>query len=581
MVDFRAARNQAHSQWSHWSLWGPELHAASQSLDDRNWETVGPICWSAAELSRMRSSLDVLGHPSAPFGCLCWMPYFSSKSILHPATHVSLPSLAASRASRLSCCATIPLCTSSPMVSKAPDNGARFFPELKSVATTPFSGSMIWQREAHKCLPGYHNSEINGPHTVSGSTVSNTELSEFFWAHWVPGSELSEFLSAYYLCANAHSPSFWQNSPSLPQNSASSLLRNSTLETVFRPIPNNCTSGVPSSRRHNMAPGDVLLLRDIKSTHSFLPSDDLSMHARRFRALCLFQIALVTDHTPSRNAQVIYQWSKVVDRPSRHQGSQNSGVVTLCLTGTYWGKKWSGPLSGRISSLWGGQTRSYLAFLRFSPRFSVFWGRFGGKTRSYLAKIEFCSNSSKIAEFPAFTVVLWPSFPPDSSGKSHISRRVVSGSTPWENCPETHFGHTFGPLLANQPGLTHVCAKSMMWRFWPWGTPFPLQCMIYSLRNSSAWFTMCSLLIHKKQRCYCLTTSCLRKHELERHVVGDLVCWVMSVTLRAQLCVQLLWLPCSQHLFHVPAAFVPLVFSHRLPKKPITDEFLHQHSCNL
>ena len=30
---------------------------------------------------------------------------------------------------------------------------------------------------------------------VSGSTVSNTELSEFFWAHWVSGSELSEFLS--------------------------------------------------------------------------------------------------------------------------------------------------------------------------------------------------------------------------------------------------------------------------------------------------------------------------------------------------------------------------------------------------
>ena len=41
----------------------------------------------------------------------------------------------------------------------------------------------------------------NGPNTVSGSTVSNTELSEFFGAHWAPGSELSEFLSAYYLCA--------------------------------------------------------------------------------------------------------------------------------------------------------------------------------------------------------------------------------------------------------------------------------------------------------------------------------------------------------------------------------------------
>ena len=66
----------------------------------------------------------------------------------------------------------------------------------------------------------------NGPNTVSESTVSNTELSEFFGAHWVPGSELSEFLSVYYLCVNANSPSLSQNSPSLPQNSVSSLLRN-------------------------------------------------------------------------------------------------------------------------------------------------------------------------------------------------------------------------------------------------------------------------------------------------------------------------------------------------------------------
>ena len=65
-------------------------------------------------------------------------------------------------------------------------------------------------RSAAKALFG------NGPNTVSGSTVSNTELSEFFWAHWVPGSELSEFLSAYDLCAQVNSPSFSQNSPSLP-----------------------------------------------------------------------------------------------------------------------------------------------------------------------------------------------------------------------------------------------------------------------------------------------------------------------------------------------------------------------------
>ena len=77
----------------------------------------------------------------------------------------------------------------------------------------------------------------NGPNTVSESTVSNTDLSEFFGAHWVPGSELSEFLSAYYLCAKANSPSFSQNSPSLPQNSVSSLFRNSALKTVLRPFP--------------------------------------------------------------------------------------------------------------------------------------------------------------------------------------------------------------------------------------------------------------------------------------------------------------------------------------------------------
>ena len=41
------------------------------------------------------------------------------------------------------------------------------------------------------------------------------------------------------LCAKTNKPSLSQNSPSLPQNSVrlSALLRNSTLETVFRPFP--------------------------------------------------------------------------------------------------------------------------------------------------------------------------------------------------------------------------------------------------------------------------------------------------------------------------------------------------------
>ena len=40
-----------------------------------------------------------------------------------------------------------------------------------------------------------------------------------FCPHRVPGRELSEFLSAYYLCDKANSPSFSRNSPSWPQNS--------------------------------------------------------------------------------------------------------------------------------------------------------------------------------------------------------------------------------------------------------------------------------------------------------------------------------------------------------------------------
>ena len=97
----------------------------------------------------------------------------------------------------------------------------------------------------------------NGPNTVSGSTVSNTELSEFFGAHWVSGSELIEFLSAYDLCVNANSASLSQNSASLPQNSVSSLLRNSTLETVFRPFPSWQGKRLHSTTRWKMSFRDV------------------------------------------------------------------------------------------------------------------------------------------------------------------------------------------------------------------------------------------------------------------------------------------------------------------------------------
>ena len=63
----------------------------------------------------------------------------------------------------------------------------------------------------------------------------------FFGPHQVPGTELSDFLSAFFVCvcanSKANSPSFSRNSPSLPRNLASSLFRNSSLEAVFRPCP--------------------------------------------------------------------------------------------------------------------------------------------------------------------------------------------------------------------------------------------------------------------------------------------------------------------------------------------------------
>ena len=65
------------------------------------------------------------------------------------------------------------------------------------------------------------------------------------------GRELSEFLSAYDVCPNVNSPSLLQNSPRLPRNSASSLLRNSSPETVFRQFP----SYPPERPSQNFAPG--------------------------------------------------------------------------------------------------------------------------------------------------------------------------------------------------------------------------------------------------------------------------------------------------------------------------------------
>ena len=83
----------------------------------------------------------------------------------------------------------------------------------------------------------------NGPNMVSESTLSSTELSEFFGPHRVPGRELSEFLSAYYLCAKANSPSFLRNSPSLPQNSVSSLSPKQYSRNSIPPVSHNVHFG--------------------------------------------------------------------------------------------------------------------------------------------------------------------------------------------------------------------------------------------------------------------------------------------------------------------------------------------------
>ena len=76
----------------------------------------------------------------------------------------------------------------------------------------------------------------DGPNMVSESTVSNTELSEFF-LHRVRGGELSELLSGCYSCAKAAHRVVRRTHQSLLQNSVSPLLRTSTLETVFRLFP--------------------------------------------------------------------------------------------------------------------------------------------------------------------------------------------------------------------------------------------------------------------------------------------------------------------------------------------------------
>ena len=62
---------------------------------------------------------------------------------------------------------------------------------------------------AENMLQGIYFFFGSGPNAVSESTASNTELSECFGPHRVLGREFREFLSSYYLCAKANSPSLF------------------------------------------------------------------------------------------------------------------------------------------------------------------------------------------------------------------------------------------------------------------------------------------------------------------------------------------------------------------------------------
>ena len=80
----------------------------------------------------------------------------------------------------------------------------------------------------------------DGPNTVSESTVSNTELSEFF-ALTEFRAENSVSSSQPIICVPKRTHRVFRRThrvcPNTQRGSVSSLLRNSTLETVFHPFP--------------------------------------------------------------------------------------------------------------------------------------------------------------------------------------------------------------------------------------------------------------------------------------------------------------------------------------------------------
>ena len=78
----------------------------------------------------------------------------------------------------------------------------------------------------------------NGPNTVSESTVSNTELNEFFGPHRVPAerNSVSSFQPSICVPKRTHRV-FPRTHRVRGKNSVSSLFRNTILETLFHPLP--------------------------------------------------------------------------------------------------------------------------------------------------------------------------------------------------------------------------------------------------------------------------------------------------------------------------------------------------------
>ena len=111
------------------------------------------------------------------------------------------------------------------------------------IAMQDLGAHSVWKRYPleERCEGFYPKPPIfgDGPIAVSASTASHTELSEFFCPHWVPEREreLIAFpLSLLFVCQRELTEFFVAEFTEL-QNSLSSLFRNSTLETVFRPFP--------------------------------------------------------------------------------------------------------------------------------------------------------------------------------------------------------------------------------------------------------------------------------------------------------------------------------------------------------